>query len=201
MAKIQPGNAMTAGPGRLKPARRLILGVSAVLLPLLSAAFLLARRNAEPRAPQERIAPATGGTADCTVRRIVDGDTFVCADGTRVRLLLLDAEEAGQSEWADSATAFLESTMPPGSRVRLEFDVQPFDRFGRALAHVYAGSLSVNRQLLRRGLAHVAVHPPNVRMVEELRAAADSARRERRGIWASGPPACRPAQYRAGECR
>lgn len=184
----------------MKPARRLIVGVSAILLPLLSAAFLLERRSARSHAPEEQIAPAISGTAHCTVLRIVDGDTFVCTDGTRVRLLLLDADEAGQSEWADSATAFLAATIPPGSRVRLEFDVQRFDRFGRALAHVYAGSLSVNRQLLRRGLAHVAVYPPNVRMVDELRAAADSARRERRGIWASGAPVCRPAQYRGGRC-
>lgn len=140
-------------------------------------------RGCAPQLDAALIRPTIRGTASCTVTRIVDGDTFDCEGGSRVRLILLNADESGRSMWADSAAALLQRLMPPGSRVRLEFDIELFDRWGRVLAYVRADSLLVNRELVRHGFARVAVYPPNVRLVEELRAAADSARMEGRGIW------------------
>jgi micrococcal nuclease len=118
-----------------------------------------------------------------------------------VRLLTIDAPERGQGAYADSATLLLERLMPVGSRVRLEFDVQRQDRYRRLLAYVFAGDILVNRELVRRGLAQVAVYPPNVREVAVLRAAADSARAERRGLWSGSAFECTPAEWRSGRCR
>src|SRR5690606_3944450 len=100
--------------------------------------------------------PTPNGSATCTVQRIIDGDTFVCDGGSRVRLLIADAPEVGQSVYADSATMLLRSLMPVGATVRLSFDVSGFDRYRRVLAYVHAGDVFVNRELVRRGYAQVA---------------------------------------------
>jgi endonuclease YncB( thermonuclease family) len=47
----------------------------------------------------------------------------------------------------------------------------------------------------------VSVHQPNVRMLDEIRAAADSARAERIGLWADSVKWCVPSDFRAGRCR
>jgi hypothetical protein len=85
-------------------------------------------RGCAPQRDTALIQPRIGGSAPCAVSRIVDGDTFVCEGGSRVRLLLVDSDEIGQSAYADSAVAILRQLMPVGSRVRLEFDVELFDR-------------------------------------------------------------------------
>lgn len=158
-------------------------------------------RNCAPQFDTALITPTRGGTAECVVSRIIDGDTFQCEGGSRVRLLIADAAETGQSAYADSAVLLLEQHMPVGTRVRLEFDVTGYDRYRRLLAYVHVSGVFVNRELVRRGLAHVAVYPPNVRLVDEIRAAADSARQERLGVWSSSAFECTPADYRAGRCR
>lgn len=158
-------------------------------------------RGCAPQLVTAPIRPEIGGRADCVVSRIVDGDTFECRGGSRIRLLLIDTDELGQSKWADSATAFLKRRMPVGSRVLLEFDIELFDRYDRILAYVRKDDRFINHELVRRGLAHIYVLPPNVAHADLLRAAADSARAEWRGMWAQDPFACTPSDYRAGRCR
>lgn len=158
-------------------------------------------RGCAPQQDTALIQPRIGGSATCTVSRIVDGDTFVCEGGSRIRLLLVDADEIGQSVLADSAVALVRRLMPPGSRVRLSFDVELSDRYRRLLAYVYSDGLFVNREIVRRGMGHVVVYPPNVRMIDAMRAAADTAKQEKLGIWSSSAFACTPADYRARRCR
>jgi micrococcal nuclease len=158
-------------------------------------------RGCAPQLDTALITPTPGGTAECVVSRIIDGDTFHCEGGSRVRLLIADAAETGQSEYADSAVLMLERYMPVGARVRLEFDVAGFDWFRRVLAYVHVDGVFINRELVRRGLAHVEVYPPNVRWVDEIRAAADSAKHEKRGVWSGSAFECTPADHRAGRCR
>jgi endonuclease YncB( thermonuclease family) len=158
-------------------------------------------RGCAPQLDTALITPRIGGAADCVVARIIDGDTFQCAGGSRVRLLVIDTWEIGQGVYADSAALLVARLMPVGARVRLEFDIDLHDRYRRVLAYVYADGVFVNRELARRGLAHVVVYPPNVKHVEAIRAAADSARQEKLGIWSGSAFACTPADYRAGKCR
>lgn len=142
-----------------------------------------------------------GADTDCTVARVVDGDSFVCAGGRRVRMLLVDAPELSQRPYGETSRAAARALLPVGARVRLEFDVEVRDRFGRLLAYVYRDSTFVNRELVRRGMAVVLVYPPNVQEVETLRAAGDSARHERRGLWGASAFECSPRDYRARRCR
>jgi micrococcal nuclease len=72
--------------------------------------------------------------ADCRIRRIVDGDTFYCADGRKVRLIGIDSPELAQGEPGRDARDALQDLMPLGRSVRLESDAAPWDRWGRTLA-------------------------------------------------------------------
>lgn len=137
----------------------------------------------------------------CVVERIVDGDTLDCAGGVRVRLLLVDAPEDAQGDFGLRARLALEELLPTGASAMVELDVQERDRYGRVLAHLHDPRGGwVNRLLVRRGYAVPLVFPPNVRRIEAIRAAADSAREERRGLWQRGGFECLPADFRAGRC-
>lgn len=151
--------------------------------------------------PLDAAVPAPGTGRECAIERVVDGDTFVCAGGERVRLLLIDTPELSQRPYGDSARTAARSLLPVGARVRLEHDVELRDRYGRTLAYVYQGDVFVNRELVRRGMAVVSVYPPNVREVDVLRAASDSARSERKGLWSGSAFECSPRDYRARRCR
>ncbi|HXE57279.1 MAG TPA: thermonuclease family protein [Gemmatimonadales bacterium] len=137
----------------------------------------------------------------CVVRRVVDGDTFHCADGLKVRLIGIDTPERGQGEAARRASAALRRLVPPGSRVRLETDVQVTDRYGRRLAYAWRDTLLVNEALVREGWALLYTVPPNLRYADRLQAAQRRAREARTGLWATGGFACTPRDFRARRCR
>ncbi len=91
------------------------------------------------------------------VKRVISGDTIQLENGERVRLLGIDCAEndytadeaaylnAGKKwertaqdvERAKQATEFLRGLIKPGDEVRLEFDEQEKDNYGRLLAYVY----------------------------------------------------------------
>ena len=137
----------------------------------------------------------------CTVARVVDGDTLACDGGTRIRLLLIDAPELSQGPWGEAAHRAMEALAPPGTPLRLELDVQPRDRYGRTLAYLWLDDERLlNEELLRAGVAVVAVYPPNVRHVDRLRAAQAEAREGKTGLWATSAFECSPGEHRAGRC-
>jgi endonuclease YncB( thermonuclease family) len=128
------------------------------------------------------------------VERIIDGDTFVLEDGERVRIIGVDAPEAGEPA-ADRATTFL-SGLIEARPIYLEFDVGRRDRHGRLLAYVYVEDPSgawvaddgkrfvqVNQALAAAGLADIMTVPPNVAYAETYLDATGEARDAGRGFW------------------
>jgi len=79
----------------------------------------------------------------------------------------------------------LEELLAMGTVVQLELDVENRDRYGRALAYVRHANVFVNREMARSGMAAVSIYPPNVKQVEVIRAAVDSARASRRNVSSS----------------
>ncbi len=131
--------------------------------------------------------------SEARVGRIVDGDTLVLADGRRVRLVQIDAPEEGGGEcYAKKAAATLAQLVPVGSRVTLEADpaLDDVDRFGRLLRYVIRGDTNANLELVRRGAAAPWFFDGDRgRYADELLVAAEEAREEERGLWASCPGA------------
>ncbi len=123
------------------------------------------------------------------VARVVDGDTFVLAEGKeRVRLQGVDTPETVKPNWpiepwGPEASQFTKEFLA-GGRVRLEFDVERRDKYGRLLAYVWVGDRMLNEELLRAGLAHAEMqYRYSAAMKERFRRAEAEAKKARRGIW------------------
>jgi micrococcal nuclease len=135
----------------------------------------------------------------CVVGRIVDGDTFSCRDGRRVRLIGIDAPERRQS-FSSVASHELLEMLPPGTVVQLERDVSATDRYGRLLAYVWVGPKLVNEAMVRDGWAVLYTVPPNVKYADRLGRAQEEARTRGTGLWAQRGFDCLPRDFRRGKC-
>ena len=144
-------------------------------------------------------ASSNGGYA--VVERCVDGDTLKLVGGERVRLIGMDTPEMHESEklYRDSRksgqdietikalgrrAAEVTKKLCEGKRVRLEFDVDKRDKYGRLLAYVYLeDGTFVNAEIVKQGYASLLTYPPNVRYVELFQKLYKEARDARRGLW------------------
>ncbi len=120
-----------------------------------------------------------GGTAQ--LRAVADGATLDLADGRVLRLVGIDVPLRGAL--ARQAKDALEGLLAGGA-IDLRFAGNPRDRQGRVLAQVYAGTVWVQGELIRRGLARVRSTPDDRLGVAEMLALERQARRYRRGLWA-----------------
>lgn len=121
--------------------------------------------------------------------------------GVKIRLLLIDAPERTQPPFGKRATQQLARLIPVGTTVRLEYDIDRTDRYGRTLAYLYTpGGSFVNEAMVRQGFAVPLVYPPNVRHDERIRAAATAARAARTGLWAVNAFDCLPVDSRKKRC-
>ena len=90
--------------------------------------------------------------------------------------------------------------IPTGTTVRLERDVAPADRYGRALAYAWVGTILVNEAMVQGGWAVLYTVPPNVKYAGRLGDAQNEARVRGAGLWAKSGFACPPADFRRGKC-
>lgn len=130
-----------------------------------------------------------------TVDRIVDGDTLVLRSGARIRLVQIDAPEAGGECYSAASTRELARLAPVSTTVVLESDVRldRIDRFGRLLRYVHVGRRNVNVELVRRGAATPWFYGgDHGRYSSRLLAAVTSARTTRRGMWGACRVSWRP---------
>ena len=147
--------------------------------------------------PPDRLIPAS-------VVRVVDGDTLEIRAGSRterVRLIGVDAPESSPNEKAlrdasrsgkdvavitamgKEAAAFTRRYLAGRRAVGLEYGVQPYDRYGRALAYVWVGPEMFNVVIVREGYATAYTVPPNVRYASLFAACERQARKLRKGLW------------------
>lgn len=122
---------------------------------------------------------SSNDTTPATVTNIVDGDTFDANDGTRVRLLGLDAPEYPKGCLSKRAKDRL-GELILGKEVVL--DGKKKDRFGRRLSWVIVGNdMPVSMVLAEEGLG--VVDDINDEHGALLAAAQKSAQDATRGIW------------------
>ena len=136
-------------------------------------------------------AAGTAGTAIARVARVIDGDTIVVASGARVRLVQIDTPEPGTGEcYSRAAGRQLRRLLPVGVTVTLEADprLDQVDRYGRLLRYVHRSGVNLNLELVRRGDATVWFYDGDRgRYAAQLLAAANAARKARRGLWGACP--------------
>lgn len=135
------------------------------------------------------------------VSRVVDGDTLKLSNGERVRLIGVDTPEVHMSEklardarksnkdakeiqaLGAKASAFTKQ-LCEGRQIRLEYDVQKRDRYGRLLAYAYLeDGTFINAKILEEGYGQVMTVPPNVKYADRFLELQGQAREKGRGLW------------------
>ncbi|NQT46043.1 MAG: thermonuclease family protein [Candidatus Omnitrophica bacterium] len=126
------------------------------------------------------------------VSHVVDGDTVELSNGEKVRYIGIDTPELRKrkgSGWIYDPMPYAEEAkdfnrkLVEGKDVRLRFDVQKRDKYGRILAYVYQNDIMVNIEMVRQGYAMIYTYPPNVKYVEDFLIAQKEARENNRGLW------------------
>lgn len=146
-------------------------------------------------------AAANAGTG--TVIRVIDGDTLVVSinngDHT-IRLLNVDTPETKDPNQpveclGPEASKYLEGLLPKGTQVRLEFDAERHDKYGRTLAGVFTadGSL-VNAKIAQQGLGIPVEYGGNRKFLPPVQAAYEEARAAKTGLFSESIGCTLPAQ-------
>lgn len=154
-----------------------------------------------PAAARQLPAENPAAVETARVTDVVDGDTIRLATGAEVRLTGIQAPKLplgrkGFRAWplARDAKAALAAIIA-NRELRLDYTGRRHDRWGRLLAHVYAGKTWLQREMLLRGLARVYTFSDNRAHAEALYAAERKARSAGRGIWALNWYRIRPAEH------
>lgn len=141
---------------------------------------------------EESSAPA-GDPAVVRVDRVVDGDTakvFYGGDSEYVRYIGIDTPESVKPDspvecFGEEAKRFNEELLARNPKVRLVFDREKRDHYGRLLAYVYSGDTLLQAELLRRGYATTLEISPNTSRAERFERLEDEARDAGRGLWSA----------------
>ena len=112
-----------------------------------------------------------------TVTEVPDGDTFVTNTGAKVRILGIDAPEAGLCG-SREAKDFLEKLIL-NKKVKISSTAN--DSFRRLVSDVYLDGASVNNQMVASGWA--AYDSSDSLDVEAMRGSGENARKNKIGIW------------------
>jgi micrococcal nuclease len=135
-----------------------------------------------------------GWVTDCQadswvrVKWVADGDTIIVQDGRHVRYIGINTPEIDH-ERHRAAPMGVEARsrnrmLVEGWRLRLVYDQEKKDRYGRTLAYVYRrDGLLVNAELLKEGYAHVLHCFPNTAKRKILLSAQREAMEKGRGLW------------------
>lgn len=135
------------------------------------------------------------------VTKAIDGDTIKLSTGEHVRMIGIDTPESRYNtklqrdahrsrkdtkeilKMGKDASGFTKNLVE-GKRVRLEFDVQKHDKYGRLLAYVYLDDGTfVNAKIVGEGYAQVMTIPPNVKYADIFLKLQKEAREKHRGLW------------------
>lgn len=126
----------------------------------------------------------------------IDGDTFRVQSGDRsetIRLLYVDTPEISGSAdktpepYGEQAADYTKERLEQSKEVRLTFDKEHKDRYGRTLAIVELRDGAIlNELLLQEGLAKVMIVEPNVKMENVYKGLEQQAKHDMIGLWSTG---------------
>lgn len=134
------------------------------------------------------VSTSTVAEETVTVRHVLDGDSFILADGRQVRLIGINAPEFGKDGAPDQPLARAARArlvdLVEKKHVILVYEHERQDHYDRLLARVRLPDGSdAEERLLREGLAWAIAIPPNLEKLSANLAAEHEARAARRGVW------------------
>jgi len=131
----------------------------------------------------------TEGRDRFIVTDVVDGDTILINHPKieRLRYLGINApenltEESPGDPFSRESTYF-NGTLVGGKKIRVEYDEEKYDPYGRLLGYVFVDDLLINEEIVRQGLARVLFIGPNRKYENRILNAQKEAQDSKRGIW------------------
>jgi len=135
------------------------------------------------------------------VKRVIDGDTLKLSNDQRVRLIGVDTPELHYSnkllrdakrtqrdiktiQALGRRSSIFTKDLCLGKKIRLEFDVEKRDKYGRVLAYVYLeDGTFINAKILKEGYGQVMTIPPNVKYADYFLKLQKEAKANNKGLW------------------
>lgn len=169
---------------RRRVSRKNTLITIIVLLSLLAARYIANYTQPAATTVDRRL----GKEYTSFVSRVIDGDTIVLSGGERVRYIGVNTPEIHHLqkgvEYYGPEAANFNRKLVSGKKVRLEFDEEKFDKYGRTLAYVYLeDGTFVNAELVRQGYARTMTIQPNTKYADLFKRLQEEARTKKLGLW------------------
>ncbi len=126
------------------------------------------------------------------VIQVIDGDTVKLSDGRLLRYIGIDTPEVRvreKSRFVYNPQPFsleakeLNRKLVENKFVRVEFDIEKFDVYGRMLGYCFVDDIFVNARLIEEGLAVLYTKPPNVKYTDLFVTLQKKAQALHKGIW------------------
>ena len=138
----------------------------------------------------DEVADKGGAEVTAEVTRVVDGDTVEVRIGGKLedlRYIGVDTPETVKPgdpvECFGPEASDFNKELVDGESVRLEYDAERRDVYGRLLAYVRIDDVFVNAELVRRGFATTLTIPPNDRFAGMFARLEREASAAGRGLW------------------
>ncbi|MDF2517923.1 MAG: nuclease [Sphingobacterium sp.] len=127
------------------------------------------------------------------VTKVSDGDTFWCKDDReqriKIRLIGIDAPEPRnyfrkkEQVFGKEASKYATDLLLHKT-IKLEFDVDSLDQYGRTLAYAYLiDGTFINEKIVKDGYAILMTIAPNVKYEQRFQEAQQYAREKGLGLW------------------
>jgi len=180
-------------------------GLAALIAALVAIAAQFIPAGETSPTPRDQVSLPSQGEAEATLIRASDGDTLkvMIADlKESVRLIGIDAPESHPNERAlrlskktgepvkqivikgKRSAQFVASLLSEGDKLRLVYDRQKRDRFGRLLAYVYLpDGRMLQEVIIQEGYATPLTIAPNNRFRHTFEAEYVAAQRHKKGLW------------------
>jgi micrococcal nuclease len=166
---------------------------AALLVAVLALALLRGDRGDGEGGGAERsggVVMRPGGELQARLERVVDGDTIEVRIGGAVedvRLIGIDTPETVKPgspvECFGPEAAAATKSLFDRPEVRLRFDRELRDHYGRLLAYAFSGGRFVNEELVAGGFARTLEIEPNTSEAGRLSRSERAASRAGRGLW------------------
>jgi endonuclease YncB( thermonuclease family) len=132
-------------------------------------------------------APTGPPPTEARVLSVYDGDTFTLETGDKIRLKWVNTPELRPKEAYGEEAKELTQRLIQDERVKLIMDgPNPRDSYGRVVAGATTASgKDLSLELIRAGLGHLFIIPPDTTDLSAHLAAQGEARAAKRGIWST----------------
>jgi len=129
------------------------------------------------------------------VVEVIDGDTVKLSNGRFLRYIGLDTPEVrikdkdGDFKYRPQPFSLeakeFNRKLVEGKLVRIEFDIEKTDRYGRLLGYCFVDKTFVNARLIEEGYAVLYTFPPNVKHTDSFVESQKKAQKKKKGLWGS----------------